>query len=502
MTITDELIAHVAGEPSTRQQRFATARAVYEGDMSAPLVDADGNPNRLDNVIVPAARNIVDKGVAFLFGDEPMFDVTEAYGEDAQHALMRIWRDSRMPTRLLEIAKHGAIAGQFVFKFEPDPSDQKDGRHRFVVADPCYLDAVWDPHDTSKVLLYRFEYPTVAPNENGEIIPFVWRQDIEAQRSEPDEFGRQITESWVIRNFRAEAPKEHGTGRQRWLGMGATRRNAKWQQVGGDYPWPFEWAPVFTGQNLISPNSFWGYSDIEDAVTRLNESLNRSASNIAKTIRHHAHPVTIVRGATWPEDHAIGEPVEFDLPPAEIAVENLEMQSDQTAALEYMRELRAELYDAARVPDVSRGKVDNAGQLSGAALRILYGPLLEKTGEKRRTYGDELEAALRCALEYMGFQPLDAADPDVKLIWPDPLPKNEKEDAETGEIDRRNGLSQRTYLERRGYDPDTEAENALEEGANDPGMRGVLDLVGGAQIDAQANENRSASTDASGIASE
>ncbi len=498
MTITDELILHVAGEPTTRQQRFYTARAVYEADMSAPLVDAEGKPNRLDNVIIPAARNIVDKGVAFLFGTEPMFNVTEAYGEDAQKALERLWRESKMPTRLLEIAKHGGIAGQFVFKFEPDPEDQKQGRHRWVVVDPCYLDVVWDPHDTSRVLLYRFEYPTVAPDSSGKLIPFVWRQDIEAVRTEPDAFGRQVTTSWVIRNYRAEAPSEHGTHqRRRWLGMGVTRISAKWEQVGGDYPWPYEWAPVFTGQNLISPNSFWGYSDIEDAVTRLSESLNRSASNIAKTIRHHAHPVTVVRGGTWPEDHTIGEPVEFDLPPSEIDVANLEMQSDQAAALEYMRELRAELYDAARIPDVSRGKVDNVGQLSGVAMRIMYGPLMEKTGEKRKTYGDALEAALRCALEYMGYAPIGDADPDVTLVWPDPLPKNEKEDAETGEIDRRNGLSMRTYLERRGFDPDVESENALEEGASDPGMRGVLDLVGGAEDDAERGEESSTGTDAS-----
>lgn len=492
MTISDELIAYVAGEPSRRQQKFAAARAVYEGEMPPPLVNDHGEPNLLDNVVVPAARNIVDKGVAFLFGEEPVFDVTEAYGEDAQRALTRIWRDSRMATRLLEIAKHGAIAGHFVFKFEPDPSDVRDGRHRFVVADPCYLDVVWDPHDTSRVLLYRFEYPTVAAGADGRLQPLVWRQDIEAVRSAPDAHGREQIVAWQITNWSAQAPAEPHA-RRRWLGMGATRQHTSWTKV-SEHPWPFTWPPVFAGQNLIAPNSYWGYSDIEDAVTRLNDSLNRSASNIAKTIRHFAHPVTVIRGGAWPDDHAIGEPVEFDQTPDQISVENLEMASDQEAALSFLRELRAELYDAARVPDVSRGKIDNAGQLSGAALRILYGPLLEKTSEKRRTYGDELSSALRCALEYMGFAPIDADDADVKLVWPDPMPTNEKESAEVAEIDQRLGASRRTTLLRRGYDPDVEAEQALEEGSVDPGMRGMLDLVAVPQTAATANE--AAPTDA------
>lgn len=473
MTITDELINHVAGAPFERQQRFARARDVYEGDMDAPLVDDTGAPNALDNVIIPAARNIVDAGVSFLFGEDITFDVTEAYGEEAQKRLLQLWRRNRMPTRLLELAMHGGITGSFVFKFEPDPSNVRDGAHQWVIVDPCYLDVVWSPHDVTDILLYRFEYPTVAPDENGKLVPFVWRQDIEAVKSEPDQWGRRETTEWSITNYQAKAPTDLGSGR-RWLAM---RSISKWERVGEVHRWEHAWAPVFAGSNLVSPNDWWGYSDIEVAVVRLIDSLNRAISNTAKTVRHFAHPQPIVRGGTLPEDRAIGEPIEFEAGPGDVDVYNLEMQSDLAAALELLRELRSEVYDAGNTPEVARGKLDNAGALSGTALRILYGPLLSTTAKKRRTYGDELEAALRCALDYMQFQPLDGGDGDVHINWPDPLPRNEKEDAEVAEIDSRLGFSDETLIERRGGDPDVERERRLEQGANDPGMRGMLDLI-------------------------
>lgn len=475
MTISDDLIQHVTGEAHHRQTRFAQARQAYDAEMQPPLINDDGTENTLDNIIIPAARTIIDGGVDFLFGSGVTFDVTEAYGDDAQKYLTRLWRENRMPTKLIELALHGGITGAFVFKFEPDANDVREGKHRFVVADPSYLDVVWDPHDTETVLLYRFEYPTIEKNAKGEWKPFAYRQDIEAVRSEPDLYGhRQIT-SWTITNSRAEAPTEYGVSKRKWF---ATRTlTAKWEVV-GEHEWPHEWAPVFAGQNLVSPNSWWGYSDIDGGVCALNDALNRVASNLAKTVRHHGHPTEVVYGGSLPEDHAIGEPIEFDDGPEDVKVEILETHAAAlTASLEFLSEIRAHVYEAGNSPDVSRGKVDNVGQLSGAAMRIMYGPRLGMNTKKRLTYGDALVAAIRAALDYAGFAPLGGDDGAIELVWGDPLPKNEKEDAEVAEIDSRLGFSRRSLITRRGGDPDQEDENRVEEGAQDPGMRGVLDLI-------------------------
>jgi hypothetical protein len=65
----------------------------------------------------------------------------------------------------------------------------------------------------------------------------------------------------------------------------------------------------------------------------------------------------------------------------------------------------------------------NVGALSGFALKILYGDLLEKTEVKRRTYGDALVELNRrlCALAGKGD------DVMTTVHWSSPLPENKQE---------------------------------------------------------------------------
>ena len=107
------------------------------------------------------------------------------------------------------------------------------------------------------------------------------------------------------------------------------------------------------------------------------------------------------------------------------------------------------------VPDLDPGVV-NVGALSGFALRILYGDLLELTAVKRNTYG-ALVAEINARVLALGNQAAYGTV-DVKNVWKDPLPEDALSDAQTLEIDVRNGLPHETYLEKRGYDPKREME--------------------------------------------
>src|SRR5690606_12309067 len=125
--------------------------------------------------------------------------------------LERFWTANRMPTLLLEWATNGGITGIAPLKFEPDPSDTRSDRHRVIVPDPCYLDVLWDPHDVRTVLLYRFEYPTIGQHD-GQWVPFVHRQDIEAVRADADEYGYRRILSWTITNKQARVSLDYGKG--------------------------------------------------------------------------------------------------------------------------------------------------------------------------------------------------------------------------------------------------------------------------------------------------
>jgi hypothetical protein len=73
-----------------------------------------------------------------------------------------------------------------------------------------------------------------------------------------------------------------------------------------------------------------------------------------------------------------------------------------------------------------------------------------------RTYG-ALVAEINARLLALGRQAA-YGEVDVTNVWKDPLPEDSLSDAQTLEIDVRNGLSQETYLEKRGYDASRELE--------------------------------------------
>ena len=66
------------------------------------------------------------------------------------------------------------------------------------------------------------------------------------------------------------------------------------------------------------------------------------------------------------------------------------MQSDLTSSLAYYARLKEALHEVSRVPEVATGKLESTGALSGVALQLLYGPLVQATEAKRLTYGEML----------------------------------------------------------------------------------------------------------------
>src|SRR5204863_7425901 len=88
------------------------------------------------------------------------------------------------------------------------------------------------------------------------------------------------------------------------------------------------------------------------------------------------------------------------------------------------------LHEIARVPEVSVGKVDSIGALSGVALEILYQPLMELTAVKQMTYGPLLEEVNRRAL-WIGGR---GRDVEVKNQWPALLPGDLKLEGEVADM--------------------------------------------------------------------
>jgi hypothetical protein len=398
-----------------RQALFALYWRYYRGFHRKPLKVRPDSVD--DNVILNLSKRVVNKGVQFLFGKPLDFQTDEDQGKNTlEEYLDQVWGiDEERHTKLQAIGLNGAVTGTPVIRlYEPDPS-VNDGVPRIVNLDPSLLDIICLDDDVEVVQTYLLTW------KSGEI----WKRH---------RFDMQENDTWLITEQIAKL------------------NSPDWQIV-NETAWLWPFAPIATGQNLPNPNEFWGLSDLEEAD--INDAINFTASNINRILKFHSHPKTI--GTGFSADQLMNTSVDefWAIPDPAARVANLEMQSDLASAYNYLALLKNTYAKVTGVPDLDPAQV-NVGALSGFALRILYGDLLEATQTKRNTYGEMIGEVNERALALGGLAEYGSVR--VKNIWQDPLPNNDKEQAEALQIDKANGLSTDTYLERRGYDPEQEAE--------------------------------------------
>lgn len=409
----------VAKERSDRLARFKAAWEAYNGQLPAPLIVKPGQPD--DNVKINYCRGVVDKGVAFLFGEDVKFELdndTETESP-AEKWLARVWKKNKKMTLLQKLAINGGVCGQAFLKIVATPSLPK-----LVVLDPAIVDVKWDPSDIDTVLRYRIEYKGV--DEHGK--PAAFRQDITPNGAH-----------WLIVDLisRSDPMQVSGGYVGRW-------------EVLAESDWPFDWPPIVDCQNLEMPNEYWGLSDLEADIIAANKAINFTFSNTNRIIRYHAHPKTWARGVSA-KDLDIGVD-KVILLSGEGEIHNLEMESDLASSVAYLKELQQAFHEVTRIPEIATGKMENIGALSGLALGILYQPLLEKTKVKRLTYGDLIEETNRRLLELGN----EGKDVETTIRWPALLPSDTKEEVETAILKEQLGVSQDTLLQELGYDPEEE----------------------------------------------
>ena len=381
-----------------------------------------------DNVILPLPQIIVDKGRSALFGEDVGFDIPVGTpnGENADAWLYSVWESNRKMTLLQKLALNGAVAGHAYLRMLAGPSYPVP---RIVALDSSTVSVRHRADDLDDVTAY-----TIAWQSNrGQA------QVLHEQRIERQDTGDGRPANWTIRDYENEA----GTG---WVLL-------------NEEVWPYPFAPIADCQNLPAPNRYYGLSDLEPATLDMAKSINRTVTNIARILRFHAHPKTVAKGV-GKADLRVGVDDVLFLPP-DAEIKTLEMQSDLSASLMFYERQLAAFFEGARIPEVSRGKMDNAGALSGVALRILYQPLLEKTSDKRRLYGDMLTEFNRRLLAVGGF------GPDIKpgINWPELVPTDPSADSQTALNLKSLGVSTETLLSRLGFDPELEAQRTADEQA-------------------------------------
>lgn len=395
-----------------RAALFALYWNYYRGRHRKPLkvkqLQAD------DNVIINLCRRVVDKSVAFLFGLPVEWDSDELPDGARDYIATVLGSDEQRHMLLQEMAINGSICGTcFVRVYAGDVP-------RVVVLNPAQVDVITNEDDIEDVVSYRLTWQ----GANG------WKR----HRIDLQDNGQ-----WLITEERQV-------------------RNVDVWEIVNEEVWPYTWAPIFWCQNRPNPTDVWGISDLEDAD--INDTVNFIASNAHRIIRYHAHPRTIGIGFAAAQIQAAAVDDFWAIPDKDAKVFNLEMQGDLAATFNYLAMLRNVFSKTTGVPELDPAQV-NIGALSGFALRILYGDLIEMTSIKRNTYGEMLSMLISALLEMGGF----GKGLRVELRWQDAIPADPGAQAQLLALDRAQGVSLETYLSARGYDVEQELERIQAERA-------------------------------------
>src|SRR5579885_2989318 len=406
-----------------------TALRFYEGVIPAQLTVKPGQPD--DNVAVNYAALIVEKGVSFLFGDELRTEIGDAGDdesdegddtaddttEDETHEAYvdLVWSPDQRGEDLIDLATDGAVAGDAWAKI----SIQPDSSPLVSKLDPCTMSADTDPHDYRRVLCYRCQYPTF------------------------DAGGRRVL-------YKEETTREEGG--QSWLIVEYLLYDdgQSWRRQPDETRWNYSFAPIFHCKNLPNSQSFYGRPDLTPYVLQLIKYISRVDSLIGRIVRVHAAPKPYAKGIAKQELDINTTGVMF-LPTVDAELGLLEMTGDLEGALAYRRLLREALAEVSHVPEVASGKLDNIAQLSGLALKILYGPLIDRTRTKQRLYGRFIKDVVR-ALIIIGGR----GEQTVTIHWPGMVPGDPKEEVETAIAKKQLGYSNDTLIQETGGDPDAE----------------------------------------------
>lgn len=410
----------------SRLDAYKLAWEAYNGILPNSLKTKPGAIN--DNIRASKCRTIVDTSVSYLFGQNIEFELDKLRTRTPEEKwLDECWRVNRKMTLLGKLGTNGAVCGHVFIKLIPEhPSTAPFPR--LIVLDPANVRVRWDDDDIEQVNSYRIQWKAI-DGTTGK--PVTKRQDIERQGNR-----------WLISDYERQE----------------TQLSSQWRLIRREV-WPYTWPPVIDCQNIPVPNEFYGESDIPLDVINLNKSRNFTLSNWARIIKHQAHQIRWGRG--FRADELVLDPDGVFIIDSETGViDALPAISEMTGIDTFDRRLDEAIHEASRTPAIVTGKLESVGPLSGVALQILYGPLVQKTEGKRRSYGDMLSELCRRLLELEGYGPSNT----VSIVWPEIVPQDMVSERQSLVIDASLGVvSKGTLATKLGYDWEAEQKGMEQE---------------------------------------
>jgi len=221
----------------------------------------------------------------------------------------------------------------------------------------------------------------------------------------------------------------------------------------------FEGLPWVWIRNQAVKGYAFGKSDVQP-IAELVEEYDHLMTKLSSAVDYYAQPNIIVKGVRSPAQLQKNTKSMYFLP-SDGDMQFLEWQGAGPGILEQIEQIRNELCELTGAPKVSFSNFDfKSSDISGVAMKLMFGPLLKSNERKQLTYGLGIRKAMRMALvEETGKKiPLS----QISVLWPSPLPDNTKEDWEIGVMKDLLGVSRAQIQREQGYTQDQIDQMKLE----------------------------------------
>ncbi len=215
--------------------------------------------------------------------------------------------------------------------------------------------------------------------------------------------------------------------------------------------------PIVHIQNLAQPFRYEGVSEVEPLIP-LQDELNTRLSDRANRVTMQSFKMYLACGLDGFDRVPVGPGQVWTTDNPDASIEAFGGDAESPGESAHIDEVREALDKISGVPPLAGGVVRaKIGNLSSAnALKITLMGILAKTARKRVTYGRGMqrvqELVLR-SLDAAGILETAERDRDTRLVWPDPLPTEASEEAETAKRKLELGVPSERVLSELGYAP-------------------------------------------------
>ena len=266
-----------------------------------------------------------------------------------------VWSDNQVDTLLTEIGQTKSITGDAWVKvqyFSPEDLDDPfekypNGRIRLTLIPTQFIFPTFNQHDRSEVESILIMYPIAKKETTG----IFRRKDVET--------------TVVYKEVWTKDKVEIYEGKEKIE----------------EYDNTYNFLPFVQIKNFIIAGRSYGASDVEDLIP-LNVEYNTKKSDVSEIIDYHSAPITLVYGAKIGNLEKGANKVWGGLP-KDSRVENLNLQGDLPASVNYTHDIKTSMCEIGGIPETVLGGAQAISNTSGVALQYINLPLIERTRVKR-----------------------------------------------------------------------------------------------------------------------